>query len=184
MGLMRKLMMGCAPGERTLVNTTEPHTSPELMNTPIRLTVGASYSVSWDGDVPTATTVDYIYPFRIYGGTSVLYDMCDISIKKVDSGGSSGDIGISMVARMFGAEILNVQMGVPPTLNTLNLETRFTVTGVTEINGITVYTVTVGIYMFGNKIMEKSDIKNTMDIGEGLRYYDNLAGTFVIKKLS
>ena len=41
MGLMRKLMMGCAPdGARTLVNTTEPHTSPELMNTPITLTVG------------------------------------------------------------------------------------------------------------------------------------------------
>ena len=51
MGLMRKLMMGCIPGVRTLVNTTEPHTSPELMNTPITLTVGASYSVSWTGDV-------------------------------------------------------------------------------------------------------------------------------------
>lgn len=176
--------MGCIPGERTLVNTTEPHTSPELMNTPITLTVGASYSVSWDGDVPTATTVDYIYPFHIYSGTSVLYDMCDTSIKKVDSGGSSGDIGISIVARMFGAEIINTTMGVPPTINTLNLEIRFTVTDVTEMNGITVYTVTAGFYIFGYKITEKSDIKNTMDIGEGLKYYDNLAGTFVIKKLS
>ena len=82
MGLMRKLMMGCIPGVRTLVNTTEPHTSPELMNTPITLTVGASYSVSWTGDVPTATTVDYIYPFHIYSGTGVLYDMCDVRIKK------------------------------------------------------------------------------------------------------
>ena len=181
---MRKLMMGCIPGVRTLVNTTEPHTSPELMNTPITLTVGASYSVSWDGDVPTATTVDYIYPFRIYSGTSVLYDICDISIKKVDAGGSSGEIGISMIARMFGAEIINTIFGVPPTLNTLNLEIRFTVTDVTEMNGITVYTVTACIYTFGYKITEKSDVKNTMDIGDVLKYYDNLAGTFVIKKLS
>ena len=184
MGLMRKLMMGCIPGVRTLVNTTEPHTSPELMNTPITLTVGASYSVSWDGDVPTATTVDYIYPFHIYGGTSVLYDMCDTSIKKVDSGGSSGDISISIIARMFGAEIINTILRVPPTINTLNLEIRFTVTDVTEMNGITVYTVTAGFYIFGYKVTEKSDIKNTVDVGEGLKYYGNLAGTFVIKKLS
>lgn len=181
---MRKLMMGCIPGVRPLVNTTEPHTSPELMNTPITLTVGASYSVSWAGDVPTTTTVDYIYPFRIYSGTSVLYDMCDIRIKKVDSGGSSGNIGISIVSRMFGTEIINSQIGFPPTINTLDLEIRFTVTDVTEMNGITVYTVTAGIYIYGNKITEKSDIKNTVDIGEGLKYYDNLAGIFVIKKLS
>lgn len=184
MGLMRKLMRGCAPGVRTLVNTTKPHTSPELMNTPITLTVGASYSVSWAGDVPTATTVDYIYPFRIYGGTSVLYDMCDIQIKKVDSGGSIDNISISIISKMFGTDIINNQVGFPATINTLNLENRFTVTDVTEMNGITVYTVTAGIYMFGYKITEKSDIKNTMDIGEVLKYYDNLAGTFVIKKLS
>lgn len=115
---------------------------------------------------------------------SVLYDMCDIQIKKVDSGGSSDGISISIVSKMFGTDIINTQVGLPATFNTLNLETRFTVTDVTEMNGITVYTVTVGIYMFGNKITEKSDIKNTMDIGEGLKYYDNLAGIFVIKKLS
>ena len=184
MGLMRKLMMGCIPGVRTLVNTTEPHTSPELMNTPITLTVGASYSISWTGDVPTAITVDYIHPFNIYGGTSTLYNMCYLWLKKVDAGGSSGDISINMIARMFGTEIINTIFGVPPTINTLNLEIRFTVTDVTEMNGITVYTVTAGIYQFGYKITEKSDIKNTMDIGEGLKYYDNLAGTFVIKKLS
>ena len=183
MGLMRKLMMGCIPGVRTLVNTTEPHTSPELMNTPITLTVGASYSVSWTGEIPATTNV-YIYPFRVYGGTSELYDMCDVRIKKVDSSGSSGDIGISIVARMFGAEIYNGIGGVPPTINTLNLEIRFTVTDVTEMNGITVYTVTADCYEYGYKITGKSDIKNTMDVGEGLKYYDNLAGTFVIKKLS
>lgn len=184
MGLMRKLMMGCIPGVRTLVNTTEPHTSPELMNTPITLTVGASYSVSWAGDVPTTTTVDYIHPFNIYGGTSTLYNMCYLWLKKVDSSGSSGNISIDIVARMFDTEIINAQIGIPPTLNTLNLEIRFTVTDVTEMNGITVYTVTADFYMYGSKLTEKSDIKNTMDVGEGLKYYDNLAGTFVIKKLS
>lgn len=85
---------------------------------------------------------------------------------------------------MFGTDIINTQVGLPATINTLNLEIQFTVTDVTEMNGITVYTVTAGIYMFGYKITEKSDVKNTMDIGEGLEYYDNLAGTFVIKKLS
>ena len=184
MGLMRKLMMGCIPGVRTLVNTTEPHTSPELMNTPITLTVGASYSVSWAGDVPTATTVDYIHPFNIYGGTSTLYNMCYLWLKKVDSSGSSGNISISIISKMFGTDIINTQVGLPATINTLNLEIQFTVTDVTEMNGITVYTVTAGIYMFGYKITEKSDVKNTMDVGEGLKYYDNLAGTFVIKKLS
>lgn len=176
-------MMGCIPGVRTLVNTTEPHTSPELMNTPITLTVGASYSVSWTGEIPSETS-DYIYPFRVYGGTSALYDMCDIRIKKVDSGGSSDYIGISVVARMFDTEIINTQFSIPATVNTVNLEIRFTVTDVTEMNGITVYTVTADYYEYGYKITEKSDIKNTVDIGDGLKYYDNLAGTFVIKKLS
>lgn len=83
MGLMRKLMMGCIPGMRTLVNTTEPHYSPELMNTPITLTVGASYSISWTGAKPT-TSSHYIYPFCIYvyGGASGFFDMCDVRIKK------------------------------------------------------------------------------------------------------
>ena len=185
MGLMRKLMMGCiSDGVKTLVSTTEPHTSPELMNTPITLTVGASYSISWTGDVPTAITVDYIHPFNIYGGTSTLYNMCYLWLKKVDSSGSSGDISINIVAKMFDTEIINSQIGIPPTINILDLEIRFTVTDVTEMNGITVYSVTAGFYTFGYKITEKSDIKNTMDIGDVLKYYDNLAGTFVIKKLS
>lgn len=174
MGLMRKLMMGCIPGVRTLVNTTEPHTSPELMNTPITLTVGASYSVSWAGDVPTATTVDYIYPFRIYGGTSVLYDMCDIRIRK-------NSYGIDISADMFGTVIS--AFGLAET-NTYTHEIRFTVTDVTKKDGITVYTVTAGYYINGYKMQEKSDVKNTVDVGKGLEYYDNLAGTFVIKKLS
>ena len=68
--------------------------------------------------------------------------------------------------------------------DTYTHEIRFTVTDVTKKDGINVYTVTAGYYINGSKLTEKSDIKNTMDIGEGLKYYDNLAGTFVIKKLS
>lgn len=173
MGLMRKLMMGCIPGVRTLVNTTEPHTSPELMNTPITLTVGASYSVSWTGDV-TTTTSDYIYPFRVYGGTSELYDMCDIRIKK-----QSDRFDIS--SDMFGTVIFAFGL---EEMNTYTHEIRFTVTDVTKKDGINVYTVTAGYYVNGYKMVETSDIKNTVDVGEGLKYYDNLAGTFVIKKLS
>lgn len=155
------------------MNTTEPHTSPELMNTPITLTVGASYSVSWTGDV-TTTTSDYIYPFRVYGGTSELYDMCDIRIKK-----QSDRFDIS--SDMFGTVIFAFGL---EEMYTYTHEIRFTVTDVTEMNGITVYTVTAGYYINGYKMTETSDIKNTVDIGEGLRYYDNLPGTFVIKKLS
>ena len=178
MGLMRKLMMGCiSDGVKTLVSTTEPHTSPELMNTPVTLTVGASYSMSWTGEIPAITNV-YTYPFRIYGGTSTLYDMCDIRLKKIDSS------SISIAAMMFDTNTTDFRLGLAAGVNTINLENRFTVTDVIEMNGITVYTVTLETYVYGHKIIEKSDIKNTRDVGKGLEYYDNLAGTFVIKKLS
>ena len=147
MGLMRKLMMGCIPGVRTLVNTTEPHTSPELMNTPITLTVGASYSVSWTGDV-TTTTSDYIYPFRVYGGTSVLYDMCDIRIRK-------NSYGIDISAYMFGTVI--VAFGLEET-DTYTHEIRFTVTDVTKKDGINVYTVTAGYYINGSKLTDNCSL--------------------------
>ena len=178
MGLMRKLMMGCASdGVRTLVNTTEPHTSPELMNTPITLTVGASYSVSWAGEIPATTNV-YIYPFYIYGGTSTMYDMCHVRIRKVDSS------SISISARMFDTDTTDFRLGLAAGVNTITVENRFTVTDVTKKDGINVYTVTAGYYINGSKLTEEIDNKNSVDVGEGLRYYENLAGTFVIKKLS
>ena len=79
---MRKLMMGCIPGVRTLVNTTEEHTSLQRMDTPITMKVGASYSISWTGAMPT--TGDYIYPFKVYGGYDVVSNMCNIRLKKKD----------------------------------------------------------------------------------------------------
>ena len=173
MGLMRKLMMGCAPGVRTLVNTTEPHTSPELMNTPITLTVGASYSISWTGAMPT--TGDYIYPFKVYGGYGVVSDMCNIRLKKERS-------TINILATLFGNKVNNIGMNLS---GTATLELRFTITGATENNdGFTVYTIDTVFYVNGNVTGRKSGIQNGSNVGEGLRYYENLAGTFVIKKLS
>ena len=85
---------------------------------------------------------------------------------------------------MFDTDTTDFRLELAAGVNTITVENRFTVTDVTEMNGITVYTVNFETYAFDYKIIEKSDVKNTRDIGEGLRYYENIAGTFVIKKLS
>ena len=174
MGLMRKLMMGCASdGVRTLVNTTEEHTSLQPMDTPITMKVGASYSISWTGAMPT--TGDYIYPFKVYGGYGVVSDMCNISLKKETS-------TIHILATLFDNKVSNIGMNLS---GTATLELRFTITGATENNdGFTVYTIDAVFYVNGNTMGRKSGIRNKSNVGEGLRYYENLAGTFVIKKLS
>ena len=76
---------------------------------------------------------------------------------------------------MFDTDTTDFRLGLAAGVNTITVENRFTVTDVTEMNGITVYTVNFETYAFGYKIIEKSDIKNTVDVGEGLKYYDNLA---------
>lgn len=83
---------------------------------------------------------------------------------------------------MFDTDTTDFRLGLAAGVNTITVENRFTVTDVTEMNGITV--VNFETYVFGHKIIEKNDVKNTMDIGDGLEYYENIAGTFVIKKLS
>lgn len=85
---------------------------------------------------------------------------------------------------MFDTDTTEFRTGLAAGVNTITVENRFTVTDVTEMNGITVYTVNFETYALGNKIIEKNDVKNTNDIGDGLEYYKNIAGTFVIKKLS
>ena len=174
MGLMRKLMMGCASdGVRTLVNTTEEHTSLQRMDTPIKMKVGASYSISWTGAMPT--TGGYIYPFNIYGGYGVVSDMCNIRLKKEGS-------AINIFATLFGSTVNNIGMNLS---GTATLELRFTITGASENNdGFTVYTIDTVFYVNGNVTCRESGIQNGSNVGEGLRYYENLAGTFVIKKLS
>ena len=170
---MRKLMMGCIPGERILVNTTEPHTSLEPMNAPITLTVGASYSISWTGAMPT--TGGFIYPFKVYGGYGVVSDMCNIRLDKDKS-------FINILVTLFDNKVCNIGMNLS---GTATLELRFTITGATENNdGFTVYTIDTESYVNGNMMRSESGIKNRKNVGEGLRYYENLAGTFVIKKLS
>ena len=174
MGLMRKLMMGCASdGVRTLVNTTEEHTSLQSMDTPIKMKVGASYSISWTGAMPT--TGDYIYPFKIYGGDVVVSDMCNIRLKKETS-------TIHRLVTLFDNKVSNIGMNLS---GTATLELRFTITGATENNdGKTIYTIDTVFYVNGNVTCRESGIQNGSNVGEGLRYYENLAGTFVIKKLS
>lgn len=172
MGLMRKLMMGCIPGERILVNTTEPHTSPELMNTPITLTAGASYSISWTGAMPTASR--YIYPFKVYGGYGVISDMCDIRLRK---SGSS----IEIDASFFDA---NVGYNNLEWIEIATLEQRIFINSSSVKDNIVYYDVKVEFYINGKRKRTTGNIRNTEDVGEGLRYYENLAGTFVIKKLS
>ena len=166
--------MGCASdGVRTLVNTTEEHTSLQSMDTPIKMKVGASYSISWTGAMPT--TGDYIYPFKIYGGDVVVSDMCNIRLKKETS-------TIHILVTLFDNKVSNIGMNLS---GTATLELRFTITGATENNdGKTIYTIDTVFYVNGNVTCRESGIQNGSNVGEGLRYHENLAGTFVIKKLS
>ena len=169
MGLMRKLMMGCAPGVRTLVNTTEPHTSPELMNTPITLTVGASYSVSWSGTIPSSNDNPY-YLFEILGG-STNTGMCYAKITK-------GSLRTKLAIELLGTLLYSATVHVG---DSIALELRFKVNTVSTSSPY--YTMDVELYVNGTQ--EVSGTRpGTTDTGEGLRYYDNLPGTFVIKKLS
>ena len=170
MGLMRKLMMGCAPGVRTLVNTTEPHTSPELMNTPITLTVGASYSVSWSGTIPSSNDNPY-YLFEILGGHGVLSGMC---YAKLEKWGSKEKLYIALLGTSLYSATVHVG-------DSIALELRFKVNTVSTSSPY--YTMDVELYVNGTQKVSGTS-PGTTDTGEGLRYYDNLAGTFVIKKLS
>ena len=170
MGLMRKLMMGCASdGMRTLVNTTEPHTSPELMNTPITLTVGASYSVSWAGTIPSSNDNPY-YLFDILGG-STNTGMCYAKITKK---GSNEKLSIALLGTLLYSE--TAHMG-----DSIALELRFKVNTVSTSSPYN--TMDVELYVNGTQKVSGTR-PGTTDTGEGLRYYDNLPGTFVIKKLS
>ena len=171
---MRKLMMGCiSDGVRTLVNTTEEHTSLQPMDTPITMKVGASYSISWTGAMPT--TGGYIYPFKVYGGYGVVSDMCNIRLEKNKS-------EIHIFATLFDNTVSNIGMYLS---GTATLEIRFTITGATENNdSFTVYTIDTEFYVNGNVMRRESGIQNRKNVGDGLEYYENIAGTFVIKKLS
>lgn len=172
MGLMRKLMMGCIPGERILVNTTDPHTSLQRMDTPITMKVGASYSISWTGAMPT--TSHYIYPFKVYGGYGVISDMCDIRLR---NSGSS----IKIQASFFDTNVAYTNL---EWIEIATLEQRIFINSSSVEDNIVYYDVKVEFYINGEIKRTTSGIRNKKDVGEGLKYYENLAGTFIIKKLS
>lgn len=171
MGLMRKLMMGCiSDGVRTLVNTTEPHTSPKLMNTPITLTVGASYSVSWAGTIPSSIDNPY-YLFNILGD-STNTSMCNARIFK----GSSGS-KLSIV--LLGTSLYSATVNVG---DSIALELRFKVNAVSTSTPY--YTMDVELYVNGTQEVSGTKPGKVNAGAAGLHHYTNAAGTFVIKKLS
>lgn len=170
MGLMRKLMMGCIPGVRTLVNTTEPHPTPVPMKTPITLTVGASYSVSWAGTIPSSNYNHY-YLFEILGGHGVLSGMCYAKLEKWNS---EEKLSIALLGTSLYSATVHVG-------DSIALELRFKVNTVSTSSPY--YRMDVELYVNGTQKVSGTR-SGTTDAGEGLRYYDNLPGTFVIKKLS
>ena len=169
MGLMRRLMMGCITGVRTLVNTTEPHDSPVHMKKTITLTVGASYSVSWAGTIPTSNYNPY-YLFDILGG-STNTRMCYAKIRK---SGANRYLSIELLgASLYSA---TVHEG-----DSIALELRFKINAVSTSSPY--YTMDVELYVNGTQ--EVSGTKSgEVNADAGLHHYSNAAGTFVIKKLS
>lgn len=168
MGLMRKLMMGCIPGERILVNTTTATHSGSMPTMVMK--VGASYSVSWAGTIPSSNSHPY-YLFKILGGHSVLSEMCYAKLERFYS-----DKKLSI--ELLGTSLYSATVHVG---DSIALELRFKVNTVSASSPY--YTMDVELYVNGTQ--EVSGTKpGTTDAGEGLKYYDNLAGTFVIKKLS
>ena len=170
MGLMRKLMMGCISGVRTLVNTTEPHTSPKLMNTPITLTVGASYSVSWAGTIPSSNDNPY-YLFDILGG-STNTGMC---YAKITKGSSRTKLYIELLDTLLYSETAHVG-------DSIALELRFKVNAVSTSSPY--YTMDVELYVNGTQKVSGTRPGEVNAGAAGLHHYTNAAGTFIIKKLS
>ena len=170
MGLMRKLMMGCAPGVKTLVNTTDPHPSPVSMKTPITLTVGASYSVSWAGTIPSSNDNPY-YLFDILGG-STNAGMCYAKIRK---SGANRYLSIELLgASLYSA---TVHEG-----DSIALELRFKVNTVSTSSPY--YTMDVELYVNGTQKVSGTRSGEVNAGAAGLHHYSNAAGTFIIKKLS
>ena len=170
MGLMRKLMMGCASdGVRTLVNTTEPHTSPELMNAPITLTVGSSYSVSWAGTIPSSNDNPY-YLFDILGGPTNT-GMC---YAKITKGSLRTELSIELLDTLLYSQTAHVG-------DSIALELRFKVNAVSTSSPY--YTMDVELYVNGTQKVSGTK-PGKVNADGGLHHYSNAAGTFVIKKLS
>ena len=170
MGLMRKLMMGCiSDGVKTLVNTTDPHPSPVPMKTPITLTVGASYFVSWAGTIPSSNDNPY-YLFEILGG-STNTGMC---YAKITKGGLRTKLSIELLGTLLYSQTAHVG-------DSIALELRFKVNAVSTSSPY--YTMDVELYVNGTQVVSGTR-PGEVNADGGLHHYSNAAGTFVIKKLS
>ena len=171
MGLMRKLMMGCiSDGVKMLVNTTDPHPSPVSMKTRITLTVGASYSVSWAGTIPSSNDNPY-YLFDILGG-STNTRMCYARIMK---SGSKRYLSIGLLSVSLYSTTVSEGDSVA-------MELRFKVNSVSTSSPY--YTMDVELYVNGTQKVSGTRSGKVNAGAAGLHHYDNAAGTFVIKKLS
>ena len=171
MGLMRKLMMGCiSDGVKMLVNTTDPHPSPVSMKTRITLTVGASYSVSWAGTIPSSNDNPY-YLFGILGG-STYTSMCYARIMK---SGSKRYLSIGLLSVSLYSTTVSEGDSVA-------MELRFKVNSVSTSSPY--YTMDVELYVNGTQEVSGTKPGEVNAGAAGLHHYGNVAGTFIIKKLS
>lgn len=168
MGLMRKLMRGCIPGERILVNTTTATHSGSMPAMVMK--VGASYSVSWAGTIPSSNNYPY-YLFEILGGHGVLSGMC---YAKLENMGSKEKLSIALLGTSLYSATVHVG-------DSIALELRFKVNTVSSSSPY--YTMDVELYVNGTQAVSGTK-PGTTDAGDGLRYYRNAAGTFIVKKLS
>ena len=168
MGLMRKLMMGCAPGERILVNTTTATHSGSMPAMVMK--VGASYSVSWAGTIPSSNYHPY-YLFEILGGHGVLSGMC---YAKLEKWGSKEKLYIALLGTSLYSATVHVG-------DSIALELRFKVNTVSTSSPY--YTMDVELYVNGTLKISRTS-PGEVNADAGLHHYGNAAGTFVIKKLS
>lgn len=163
MGMMRKLMMGCAPGGRTLVNTTTA-TKNTPITPPMDFKVGASYSVSWAGTIPSS---QYFTLFEISGNSNSRAEKC---LANLMYGMSYIDF---LSTRLYS---MAVSAG-----DSIALELRF------KVNTVSIsrpyYTMDVELYVNGTQEVSRT-VNGTIKIDDGFSRYSNAAGTFIIKKLS
>ena len=169
MGMMRKLLMGGTSGERTLVSTTTATTRPSSMPAMV-MKVGTSYSVSWAGTTPSVSYTT-VYLFDILGGYSNLSGMC---YAKLEKSGAKRNLSIALL----GTSLYSATVSVG---DSIALELRFKVNTVSSSSPY--YTMDVELYVNGTQAVSGTR-PGTTDAGDGLRYYRNAAGTFIVKKLS
>ena len=169
MGLMRKLMMGRAPGERILVNTTTATHSGSMPAMVMK--VGASYSVSWAGTIPSSNYHPY-YLFEILGGHGVLSGMCYAMLERSYS---NKKLSITLLGTSLYSATVNVG-------DSIALELRFKVNTVSTSSPY--YTMDVELYVNGAQKVSGTRSGKVNAGAAGLHHYGNAAGTFIIKKLS